>query len=68
MSITVGDYVQTTEEYNNFCTVLGRVSFISGEVVEDYGNKVVIIDDAAETDDDRLEFHKSDLEIIEEVV
>ena len=63
MSITVGDYVQTTEEYNNFCTVLGRVSFISGEVVEDYGNKVVIIDDAAETDDDRLEFHKSDLEV-----
>ncbi len=63
MSITVGDYVQTTEEYNNFCTVLGRVSFISGEVVEDYGNKVVIIDDAAETDDDRLEFHKSDLEL-----
>ena len=64
MSITVGDYVQTTEEYNNFCTVLGRVSFISGEVVEDYGNKVVIIDDAAETDDDRLEFHKSDLEAV----
>ena len=63
MSITVGDYVQTTEEYNNFCTVLGRVSFISGEVVEDYGNKVVIIDDAAETDDDRLEFHKSELEV-----
>ena len=63
MSITVGDYVQTTEEYNNFCTVLGRVSFISGEVVEDYGNKVVIIDDAAETYDDRLEFHKSDLEV-----
>ena len=63
MSITVGDYVQTTEEYNNFCTVLGRVSFISGEVVEDYGNKVVIIDDDAETDDDRLEFHKSDLEL-----
>ena len=64
MSITVGDYVQTTEEYNNFCTVLGRVSFISGEVVEDYGNKVVIIDDAAETYDDRLEFHKSDLEAV----
>ena len=63
MSITVGDHVQITGEYNNFCTVLGRVSFISGEVVEDYGNKVVIIDDAAETDDDRLEFHKSDLEV-----
>ena len=56
MSITVGDYVQTTEEYNNFCT-------ISGEVVEDYGNTVVIIDDSAETYDDRLEFHKSDLEV-----
>ena len=64
MSITVGDYVQTTEEYNNFCTVLGRVSFISGEVVEDYGNKVVIIDDVAETYDDKLEFHKSDLEAV----
>ena len=56
MSITVGDYVQTTEEYNNFCT-------ISGEVVEDYGSTVVIIDDAAETYDDKLEFHKSDLEL-----
>ena len=56
MSITVGDYVQTTEEYNPFCT-------ISGEVIEDYGNTVVIIDDAAETYDDRLEFHKSDLEL-----
>ena len=43
MSITVGDYVQTTEEYNDFCT-------ISGEVIEDYGNTVVIIDD----DDNRI--------------
>ena len=57
MSITVGDYVKTTEEYNPFCV-------ISGEVIEDYGNKVVIIDDCAETDDDRLEFHKSELETI----
>ena len=57
MSITVGDYVKTTEEYNPFCV-------ISGEVIEDYGNKVIIIDDAAETDDDRLEFHKSDLEAV----
>ena len=57
MSITVGDYVQTTEEYNNFCT-------ISGEVVEDYGNKVVIIDDCAEFDDDLyLLLNKSDLEL-----
>ena len=56
MSITIGDYVRTTEEYNPWCS-------ISGEVIEDYGNKVVIIDDCAETDDDRLEFHKSDLEV-----
>ena len=54
MGITVGDYVQTID--NDFCT-------ISGEVVEDNGNKVVIIDDCAETDDDRLEFKKSDLEV-----
>ena len=54
MSITVGDRVQTI---NTLCP-------ISGEVVEDYGNKVVIIDDCAETDDDRLEFHKSDLEVV----
>ena len=57
MSIKIGDLVQTTQEYNSLCS-------ISGEVIEDYGNKVVIIDDCAETDDDRLEFHKSDLEII----
>ena len=55
MSIKVGDYVRTTEEYNPFCV-------ISGEVIEDHGSKVVIIDDYAETDDDRLEFKKSDLE------
>jgi len=54
MTISIGDYVQTTEEYNSLC-------FISGEVIEDYGNKVVIIDDYAETDDDKLEFYKSDL-------
>ena len=52
--IKIGDYVQTTEEYNSLC-------FISGKVIEDYGNKVVIIDDCAETDDDKLEFYKSDL-------
>tara|TARA_R100000152_G_C6550277_1_gene25058 strand:- start:56 stop:238 length:183 start_codon:yes stop_codon:yes gene_type:complete len=59
MTITVGDYVKTTTEYNSLCS-------ISGEVIEDYGNKVVIIDDCAETDEDRLEFHKSDLEIVTE--
>ena len=30
--IVVGDYVQTTEEYDSLCS-------ISGEVIEDYGNK-----------------------------
>ena len=59
MGITVGDYVRTIED-NDFCT-------ISGEVVEDNGNKVVIIDDCAETDDDRLEFHKSELETIQKL-
>ena len=57
MSIKIGDLVQTTQEYNSLCS-------ISGKVIEDYGNKVVIIDDCAETDDDTLEFHKSDLQII----
>ena len=53
MSITVGDFVQTV---NTLCP-------ISGEVIEDYGSSVVIIDQDAETDDDRLEFNKSDLEL-----
>ena len=55
MNISIGDYVKTT---NN------KIFVVSGKVIEDYGNKVVIIDDCAETDDDRLEFHKFDLEII----
>ncbi len=57
MNIKIGDLVQTTHEYNSLYS-------ISGQVIEDYGNKVVIIDDCAEDDDDRLEFHKSDLQII----
>ena len=57
MSILIGDYVKTTEEYNSFLV-------ISGEVIEDHGNKVVIIDDCAEFDDDLyLLLNKSDLEI-----
>ena len=56
--IEVGDLVQTTQEYDSLCA-------ISGEVIEDYGNKVVIIDDCAETDDDKLEFYKSDLQILD---
>ena len=55
MNISIGDYVKTTEKYDSLCS-------ISGKVIEDYGNTVVILDDCAETDDDRLEFHKSDLE------
>ena len=54
MTISVGDFVQTV---NTLCP-------ISGEVIEDYGSSVVIIDQDAETDDDRLEFHKSDLEVV----
>lgn len=53
--MNIGDLVQTTKEYNPFC-------IISGKVIEDYGNKIVMIDDNAETEDNTLEFHKSDLE------
>jgi len=57
--IKVGDYVRTTEEYNSLCS-------ISGEVIEDHGNKVVIIDDCAEFDDDLyLLLNKSDLEEVQ---
>ena len=56
MSIKVGDYVSATEEYDPWGS-------ISGEVVEDHGNKVLIIDDSAEFDDDLyLLLNKSDLE------
>ena len=34
---------------------------IEGKVVEDLGNKVVVEDKDAETFDERLEFHKSEL-------
>ena len=57
MTIQVGDYVKTTEEYNNLYST-------TGIVIEDYGSIVVIEDKEAETDDNRLEFRKSDLEII----
>jgi len=39
---------------------------ITGIVVEDYGNKVVIIDDDAETYDDRLEFKVSEVEEVKD--
>ena len=53
----IGDRVQTI---NTFCP-------ISGTVVEVYDNLIVISDDDAETDDDRLEFHISDLETIQKL-
>ena len=54
MSITVGDKVQTI---NTLCP-------ISGTIVDIYNNLIVISDDDAETDDDRLEFNVSDLELV----
>ena len=38
---------------------------ITGIIVEDYGNVVVIIDDDSEVVNDTLEFKKSELELIE---
>ena len=52
--MSIGDRVQTL---NTLCP-------ISGEIVEICGNLVVIADDDAETDDDRLEFHITDLEFV----
>lgn len=38
---------------------------ITGIIVEDYGNTVVIIDDDSEIVSDTLEFKKSELQLIE---
>ena len=53
--MNIGDRVQTI---NTLCP-------ISGTIVEIWDNLIVISDDDAETDDDRLEFHESDLEVVE---
>ena len=59
--ITIGDKViYLGENWGNLVKVLGTV-------IEDHGNKVVIKDQDAETDDDRLEFKKSELKLLEEV-
>ena len=50
----IGDRVQTI---NTLCP-------ISGTIVEIWDNLIVISDDDAETDDDRLEFDISDLEMV----
>ena len=55
--MNIGDRVQTI---NTFCP-------ISGTIVDIYNNLIVISDDDAETDDDRLEFHVSDLEVLNEI-
>ena len=52
--MNIGDTVQTI---NTLCP-------ISGTVDESYDNLIVISDDDAETDDDRLEFHVDDLEAV----
>ena len=53
--MNIGDRVQTI---HTLCP-------ISGTIVEIWDNLIVISDDDAETDDDRLEFHESDLEVVE---
>ena len=52
--MNIGDRVQTI---NTLCP-------ISRTIVDIYDNLIVISDDDAETDDDRLEFHVSDLEVV----
>ena len=52
--MNIGDRVQT---FNTLWP-------ISGTIVEMYDNLIIISDDDAETDDDRLEFHADDLELI----
>ena len=52
--MNIGDRVQTI---NTLCP-------ISGTIVEIWDNLIVISDDVAETDDDRLEFNLSDLELV----
>jgi len=52
--MNIGDRVQTI---NTLCP-------ISGTILEIWDNLIVISDDDAETDDDRLEFNVSDLEVV----
>ena len=60
--ISVGDRVRVWYEFGD---PDGGMS-ITGTVVEDWGKLLVITDDDSETLDDRLEFRRSDLELIEE--
>ena len=58
MSISIGDRVIYRGE--NW----GSLVSVTGTVIEDYGNEVVIQDDHAETEDERLEFKKSELKLL----
>ena len=58
--ITIGDRVIYKGE--NW----GSLVSVTGTVIEDHGNTVVIEDDHAETEDDRLEFKKSEVKLLEE--
>tara|TARA_B100000029_G_C17471185_1_gene922042 strand:+ start:931 stop:1122 length:192 start_codon:yes stop_codon:yes gene_type:complete len=60
MKISIGDRVKVIDWR-------GIGYEITGTVVEDWGKLLVITDDDAETLDDRLEFRRYDLELIEEV-
>jgi len=53
--MTVGDFVKVL-----VC------DSITGQIIEDLGNKVVIIDDSSEYEypENCLEFHKSELELV----
>lgn len=44
----------------------GHLVSVIGKVVEDHGNTVVIQDRDAETVDDRLEFKKSEVKLLED--
>ena len=54
LSIEIGDRVKVIDQE------------ITGTIVEIYNNLIVISDDNAETDDDKLEFRISNLKKIEE--
>jgi hypothetical protein len=60
--ITVGDKVIFQGE--NW----GQLVSVIGTVIEDHGNTVVIQDQDAETNDDQLEFKKSELKLFEELL
>jgi len=59
--ITIGDKVIFRGEH------WGSLVSVIGTVIEDHGNKVVIQDDDAETDEERLEYKKAEIKLHEEV-